>query len=193
MAKTKREILKENLLNAAESRIESDGLAALRARDVTKDAGCALGSLYNAYEDLDLLILAVNARTLGRLHATLQEAAAARQKPEDKLLALAMSYLDFAADNLTLWAALFDHRMPSNVPVPQWHLDNHTQLIGEIIGPLAQLYPDLDEATLTLRARTVFAATQGIVRLSLEGRFVALDPDSVRAELSAFLRQYLNG
>lgn len=193
MAKSKREILKEKILLAAEKRIETQGLAALRARDVTKDAGCALGSLYNAFEDLDLLILAVNSRTLARLHASLQSASASQASPEEKLLALALAYLDFGTENPNLWAALFDHRMQPGVPVPQWHLEEHVVLISEIISPLSQLSPNLDDDTLASRARTVFSAVHGIVKLSLEGRFVALDPESVRTELSEFVSQYLRG
>lgn len=193
MAKTKREILKENLLNAAESRIKQHGLAALRARDVTKDAGCALGSLYNAYEDLDLLILAVNSRTLACLHEALQNASASQAAPDEKLLALALAYLEFGTENPNLWAALFDHRMPTGVHVPDWHLEEHALLIAQVIDPLAQLSPALDEATLALRARTVFSAVHGIVKLSLEGRFVALDPNAVRSELSEFVLQFLRG
>ena len=193
MDKNKREILKENILNAAEKRMETQGLVALRARDVTKDAGCALGSLYNAFEDLDLLILAVNSRTIARLHASLKAASATQEDPKDKLLALALAYLDFGTENPNLWAALFDHRMQPGVSVPQWHLEEHVALIAEIIGPLSELSPDLDDDTLASRARTVFSAVHGIVKLSLEGRFVALDPDEVRVELSEFVSQYLWG
>ncbi len=106
MAESKREILKKKILDAAEKRIESQGLAALRARDITKDARCALGSLYNAFEDLDLLILAVNSRTLARLHASLQNAPASQEAPKAKLLALALAYLNFGTENRNLWAAL---------------------------------------------------------------------------------------
>lgn len=193
MAKNKKEILKEKILNAAESRMKAQGLTALRARDVTKDAGCALGSLYNAYEDLDLLILAVNSRTLARLYASLKDASIAQFAPRDKLLALALAYLDFATANPNLWAALFDHRMQPDTAVPQWHLEEHALLIAEVIGPLSQLSPKLDGDALAARARTVFSAVHGIVKLSLEGRFVALDPDLIRTELSEFVSQYLQG
>ncbi|TIW14977.1 MAG: hypothetical protein E5V70_05110 [Mesorhizobium sp.] len=41
----------------------------MRARDITADAGCALGALYTAFADLDKLILHVNSATLARLGA----------------------------------------------------------------------------------------------------------------------------
>lgn len=76
--KTKREEqrddLKKRLVDAAEARIAAGGLSGLKARDVTADAGCALGALYNVVEDLDRLILLVNSRTLARLGAALKAA-----------------------------------------------------------------------------------------------------------------------
>jgi len=193
VATSKREILKKKILIAAEKRIEMQGLAALRARDVTKDAGCALGSLYSAFDDLDLLVLAVNSRTIARLHLSLKAASASQEGPKDKLLSLALAYLDFGTGNPNLWAALFDHRMQTGVPVPQWHLEEHVALVAEIVRPLSELCPDLDDHTLASQARTVFSAVHGIVKLSLEGRFVALDPDEVQVELSKFVSQYLQG
>ena len=62
-----RDDLRKRLVDAAEARIASQGLAALKAREVTADAGCALGALYTAFDDLDRLILQVNSRTLVRL------------------------------------------------------------------------------------------------------------------------------
>ncbi|MDP1576936.1 MAG: hypothetical protein Q8L76_09260 [Cypionkella sp.] len=44
-----------------------------KARNVTADAGCALGAMYTAFEDLDWLILQVNARILARLGAALRQ------------------------------------------------------------------------------------------------------------------------
>ena len=73
----KRDDLRERLVAAATARIARSGLAGLRARDVTSDAGCALGALYTAFEDLDGLIYAVTARTLAALEHALREAVAA--------------------------------------------------------------------------------------------------------------------
>ena len=61
----RREDLKGRLIEAAQARIQSSGLAGLRARDITADAGCALGALYTAFADLDDLILHVNSDNAG--------------------------------------------------------------------------------------------------------------------------------
>lgn len=189
----KREDLKSRLLNAATKRIESDGLSALRARDVTTDAGCSLGGLYTVFQDLDMLILAVNSRTLLRLGEKLKAAIEIQTSPEDKLVALAQAYLTFALENLPLWSAAFEHRMPQDWDVPDWHIEEHAVLIEHIIAPLGELQPNLDEAALALRARTLFSAVHGVVKLSLEDRFVAVQPSKLQTELSILVRLLTTG
>ena len=182
----KREGVKAALIEAARTRISMHGLAGLRARDVTADAGVALGSLYNAFQDLDELVLHVNSITLGQLGAALGDAAMSAGGPEDRLRALARGYLHFALENRTLWAALFEHRMPEGRAVPDWHLAEHAVLFRHIVEPLAQLEPDLPEEQLILRARTAFAAVHGIVAISIEERFIGLPKDQLEAELDRF-------
>ena len=184
MAETKRDVLKRTLVDVAETHIRIRGLSALRARDVTKEAGCALGSLYNVFEDIDLLVLAVNSRTLTRLDRALATALAQAPAPSDQMQSLAHAYLTFAMDNRHLWAALFDHRMPESQTIPDWHLKEHETLFSRLMAPIGQLSPSLDEQTCALRARTIFSAVHGIVKLSLEDRFVALHPDALDSELS---------
>ena len=188
----KRENLKKRLLDAAEARIAKQGLTGLRARDVTADAGCALGGLYTAYEDLDMLILTVSSRTLGRLGAALEVAAAGQSTPEARLEALALAYMDFAMQNRNLWFALFDHNMVSR-EIPDWHYAEHEVLIRYIMGPLHQLQPRMTPDGLALRARTLFSAVHGIVRLSLEDRFAAAKPHELATEISTFVQQMVAG
>ena len=95
----RREDLRDRLLKAATARIEAGGLEGLRARDVTADAGCALGALYNAFADLDELIMHVNSATLKPLEASVAEVVRRRADPGETLKALALGYLAFAREN----------------------------------------------------------------------------------------------
>src|ERR1700674_5492333 len=63
--------LRTRLIDAAERTIAEKGLAALRARDLAQEAGCAVGTIYNVFEHLDGLILCVGSRTLVMLDAAL--------------------------------------------------------------------------------------------------------------------------
>lgn len=189
----KKEELKERLIHAAEVRIVNNGLAGLKARDVTSDAGCALGALYNAFEDLDRLILEVNSRTLKRLGSALRDSVPAGAGPVEVFQALAQAYVDFACDNTQAWSALFDHRLPEGVEMPDWHRQDHAVLIEQIIAPLAVMRPDLSPEARILRARTIFAAVHGVVRLAMEGRFVGVPRESLSSEVSALVTAMTRG
>ncbi|UVK39834.1 TetR/AcrR family transcriptional regulator [Mesorhizobium sp. AR10] len=189
----RREDLRCRLIEAAQARIQSSGLGGLRARDITADAGCALGALYTAFADLDELILHVNSATLARLGAALREEVTSAVEPRAKLKALAKAYLGFARDNRTLWVALFEHRMAPGVPVPEWHLAEHAVLIQHLVQPLAALRPAADTPELLARARTLFSAVHGIVAISLEDRFIGLAPTDLESELLNFVDLLVTG
>lgn len=189
----KREELRERLILAAEARIEASGLAALRARDITGDAGCAVGALYTAFKDLDDLIVHVNSRTLARLGASLDGQLQGADAPRSRLQALARAYFFFARDNQALWRALFEHRMVPGNEVPAWHQAEQAVLIQELVEPLAILRPALATPELLARARTLFSAVHGIVSISLEERFVGLAPSHLENELRLFVDALVTG
>src|SRR5690242_9833006 len=105
----KREDLKARLIEAARRRIAENGLANLRARDVTQDAGCALGGLYTAFRDLDELVLHVNSETLAMLEQELVTELADQHDPGMQLRILAHGYMNFALGHRNLWTSLFEH------------------------------------------------------------------------------------
>jgi AcrR family transcriptional regulator len=183
----RREDLRDRLLKAATARIEAGGLKGLRARDVTADASCALGALYNAFADLDDLIMQVNSATLKRLEASVAQVVARKADAGDTLKALALGYLAFARSNYPLWRAIFEHRLPDDASAPQWQLAEHEMLIDLIAVPLSGLRPDMSERQLRIRSRTLFAAVHGIVAISLEGRFVGLPGPELDAEIGRFV------
>ena len=188
----KRDALREKLIESAENQMKINGLTGLRARDITKDAGCALGGLYTAFGDLDDLVLHVNARTLDRLGAAL-EAAVGDHPPEKALLTIALEYAHFAQENRALWDALFDHKSAKGEPAPDWFKDHQRAVMQRVVTPLHILQPKLPEADLHLRARTYFSAIHGIVSISLQGRFVGLPGDHLDAEISRFVGYILAG
>ncbi len=188
----KREALRKSLIDAAATRIKEGGLAAFRARDVAADVGCALGTIYTVFQDLDDLILQVNAQTLQALGRSLAPASES-DDPKAALTALAQGYARFAAQNLNRWNALFDHRMADGGPSPDWLLAHHSTLLQLLEAHIAKLTPDLSGEALNLRARTWFGAVHGIVSISLQKRFLGLPEDRLMEELEVFVSQVATG
>ncbi|MCA3502318.1 MAG: TetR/AcrR family transcriptional regulator [Rhodobacter sp.] len=188
-----RDTLRHRLIDAAEQRIGEQGLAGLKARQVTADAGCALGALYNAFADLDDLVLHVNARTLDRLAAAFAGAYRAGESAEETIAVLARTYVRFALENRLLWSAVFALALPEGRSAPDWYVVRYRALIDQIADPLAKLRPDLSPDELQLRARTLFAAVHGVVRLFLEARFLAVPQDRITPEVAALVKAMTRG
>jgi AcrR family transcriptional regulator len=182
--------LKTRLVDAAEAEIAEKGLSGLKARVVTQRAGCALGGLYTAFDDLDMLVVQVNSRTLQRLGAAL---VAPDGGPLQVTLALADAYAVFALQNKRLWSALFEHRLPEGIEMPDWHRQEYEELIARIGAPLRALRPDLPHQAVALRLRTLFGAVHGVVELALQGRLVGLPEPVLRAEVAAMVTAMVLG
>jgi len=179
----RRDQLRERVLDAAEAAICAQGLSGLKARDVAKAAGCALGAIYMVFADLDELILSVNARTLARLEAAL----AAAEPSGDALLTLARVYLDFASREEPRWRALFEHRLPPQKPLPEWYARERDRLFVLLEAPLGRLLPQEPKERLRQRARTLFSAVHGVVLLGLDEKLAATTRGGLETELSRLI------
>jgi len=165
----RRAALRDALIEHAERRITSDGLKNLRARDLAKDAGCALGAIYNVFGDLNDLVLAVNARTFHRLGAAVAEALSdAPQDATKQLIVMSHAYHHFAAQNFNAWRALFDIERPAGEAAPDWYLSEMGQLFAYIDAPLSVIFPDHSQQDRALLTKALFSSVHGIVLLGLD-------------------------
>jgi AcrR family transcriptional regulator len=174
--------LRQVLLAAAESVIEAHGLAELRARDLAKTAGCSLGAIYNVFADLDGLILDVNANTLRAIDHSMRDIYEA--DPVQKFQRLADAYVSYAVANRLRWDALFSHRLPEDVPAPDWFLELQNTAFSHIEGPLEALRPGLDPLARGLLGRSIFAAVHGMVALGLDRRLAQTDLPGLRGQIA---------
>ena len=185
---------RDALIVAAEESIAKGGLAALKTRDLAQRIGVANGAVYNLVEDVDELILRVGSRTLARLDAALTAAEGdGGTAPVDVLVRIAVAYCDFAAENLELWRALFEHRMARGKPIPEWAIEEQMNLFRHIYHPLAALFPKRSAAELGVTARSLFSAVHGMVALGLEQKLIAVPLDALREEIAIIVRAMVSG
>jgi AcrR family transcriptional regulator len=190
----RREKLRSELILAAERSIAAKGLSGLKTRELAREIGCANGAVYNLVEDMDELILRVGSRTLARLDAALTEAESkGSTSPGETLVRIAVAYCDFAANNLELWRALFEHRMTPGKPIPDWAISEQMDLFRHIYRPLAALFPQRSAAELGVTARSLFSAVHGMVLLGLEQKLSAVPVDALRNEITAIVKAMVTG
>jgi len=186
--------LRQRLVEAAETRMERDGLRALRARDLAGDAGCSLGAIYNVFDDLNALIMAVNGRTFRQLGVVVAQSVtrAEAKSANERLILMSNAYLGFASDHNNLWRALFDLQMPLDGMVPDWYLQELGELFAHIAAPLAEIFPDKNPRDLDLMTRALFSSVHGIVWLGLGRRISGVPIERVQEMIAALLNQVGN-
>ncbi|MCK1362414.1 TetR/AcrR family transcriptional regulator [Bradyrhizobium sp. 199] len=190
----RREKLRSDLFLAAERMIADRGLSGLKTRDLAREIGCANGAVYNLVADMDELILRVGSRTLHRLDQALSAAVPRGEAmPQQTLVRVALAYCDFAAENLQLWRALFEHRMEADKIVPDWSVEDQMQLFRHIYQPLATLFPKRSPEELGITARSLFSAVHGMVALGLEQKLVAVPLPALREEIARLVRAMIDG
>jgi AcrR family transcriptional regulator len=186
---------REELILAAERSMSAGGLAGLKTRELAREIGVANGAVYNLVEDMDELILRVGSRTLARLDAALTaaESDGAPASPRETLVRIAVAYCDFAAENLELWRALFEHRMAPGKPVPDWAISEQMDLFRHIYRPLAELFSERTPTELGVTARSLFSAVHGMVLLGLEQKLIAVPVIELRKEIAVIVGAMIDG
>ena len=176
--------LKARMLQIAERILEEEGLAALQARRVAKEADCAVGTLYNIFNGLDGLILAANSQTLHSF-GRMAEAAMRRSRGgsvEDQLMALALAYLDFAIAHRKRLIAVFDHQMvETEAEVPAPYRADQDRLFALIEAPLTQQLADASARAMA--ARAMFAAVHGIVAMAIDRKLGPFDAQATERQV----------
>ncbi len=186
----RRKALRNALIDIAEKRIVDGGIDAVKARDLAREANCATGAIYNVFDDLQDIVIAVNMRTFARLGRRVAQSVedAADASPTDQLIGMSRAYLQFASDHPRLWRTLFDLQMSVTSDVPDWYLQELARLFGFISAPLARIFPEKSDTEIELLTRTLFSSVHGIVLLGLENRISAVPRDQLEDMIALLLR-----
>ncbi len=160
-----REELRGLALVATRTIVAHDGVGALSTRKVAKEIGYSVGTIYNLYENLDDLIVHLNADTLDRLFSDL-DAVATQGVPETDLLSMAEAYIAFTQRNLNLWNSLFDHHLPPGQELPDWYAPKVERLLSLIERIIAPEFTAAEVQECRNAARVLWSALHGICSLA---------------------------
>ncbi|NJO38189.1 MAG: TetR/AcrR family transcriptional regulator [Rhizobiales bacterium] len=188
-----RDRISKDVLKTAEGIIALRGLGALNAREVAQGAGIAVGTLYNIYGSLDLLIQQVNARTLDRLCARLETEAARAEGPEERMAAMARAYIDFADEQPLVWRAVFDHQPAGESARADWYSASIERIAALAIAILNPIFPG-DQRRAARRAATIiWSGVHGICALAQGGNLRHVTHADPRRLAEDLARGYLAG
>ncbi len=115
-----REKLKQVVLDHAFQTLKEKGVAEIRIRSLAKASDCAVGSIYNLFDDLDDILFHLNLRALKELfymlHTNLEDGIKAHLSIEEILPRLGWVYIDFGRENYHLWKSIFESAPASKIP-----------------------------------------------------------------------------
>ena len=188
-----REEIREMALEAAENIVVEHGLEGLSARKVATAIGYTVGTLYLVFENIDDLILQINARTLDRLYARLADAQVSAQDARDWLLRLGQVYIQFADEDPHRWSMIFEHRLAEGRDLPAWYqqkIERMFAIVEEALKPMADRRPQRE---VSQAARVIWGSVHGICILALGDRLGVAGVDSVQDLTESLISNYLVG
>ena len=193
----RRHDLREALVAVARRVVAEHGYAALRAREIAAEVGCAVGAIYNVFPDLDALILAVKSQTLDAVQQDVVEKLGedhSRTPAEGRrrLLASAGVYLEFAQSQRRLWMSAFEHSSP-DTPALAAYMVRLDAIFANVERPLAALLPDMAPEPRRWLARALFSAVHGVVQLGLDQKLGVISPETLRWQVETVLGAALDG
>ncbi|MEM8838459.1 MAG: TetR/AcrR family transcriptional regulator [Pseudomonadota bacterium] len=185
-----REELRRLVLDASRKIVEKEGFRGLRARQIARDIGYTIGTLYNIFEDLDDLVMHMNGETLDALYDTCSDLELTGDPIAD-LDRLAHNYLEFTQSHAKLWNAVFEHKLPEDRPVPDWFSEKVSMLLAVIERAIAPLFAKEDPEALHQHARILWMSLFGMTSLESTGRLLEGETSMILAR--TLIRTYVDG
>ena len=123
-----REQLADMAVAAAAMLAERDGLRGVTARGVAREIGYTVGTLYNVFDNLDDVLLHMNAATMDALYEHVT-AVPVDADPEQALRTLARRYLEYVREHPRLWSAVIEFEPHAGAPAPEWYAAKAQRLV----------------------------------------------------------------
>lgn len=180
-------------LAAAEQIIVEQGPGGLTARKVAGEIGYTVGTLYLVFENLDDLIMHINARTLDRLHQIMTDVETQNLAPEDRPIRLGQIYIHFAYSDPHRWTLIFEHRPTGDRPTPEWYVEKVMRMFAVVEETIQPLAPRRSESEISEAARALWAGIHGICILGITQKLGDVGEDSVQNLARSLMVNYLSG
>lgn len=164
-----REGLRALIIDSASRHMAEVGLSRFSSRQVAKDIGYSVGTIYNVFDNLDRLLIAVNTRTFVLWAADVERALASGGG--DRLETLVMSYFAFARTHRNLWRAIYAHGIPQDMELEPADHETRGRLTSLIGGQVSLLLPERDAGSVASLTRSMIAIVHGHCSMEDDGAY----------------------
>ncbi|WP_404712249.1 TetR/AcrR family transcriptional regulator [Sphingomonas sp. MMS24-J13] len=177
------------ILSGGQALLAEVGYARFSAREVAKRIGYSIGTIFNVFGSHDALLTALNSGTFVLWAEALRTKLA--EAGHDRIAALVEGYFDFAEGNPNLWMAIYDHRLPPDVELPEDYRRLRAGLTGIIEAEIARTLPHTPADRIPALTRSLVATVHGHCAFALTGTFRLLGERDPRAAALARVRETL--
>jgi AcrR family transcriptional regulator len=125
------------------------------------------------FGSLDLLMLAVKARTLDLWSDAIEEALVGAAD-KDRIDVLVRTYFAFAQQHRHSWAAIYEHHLPEGADWPDWYEAAQARLLSLMVTEVARVLPADRQTDVPALANSLLASVHGHCVFALNGTFAAL-------------------
>lgn len=184
-----REELKELIITAAWQIIETEGASGLTARKLATAIGYAPGTIYNLFQSMDALYLAINKIILGKLHDVLSSPAChdPNKTPIENMKHMAYLYRGFAQDHKQHWLMLFTHSLTDGHGIPEWYQDEITTLFSPLENLLRPYFANDQSRELKMATRVLWSSVHGLCFLEETGKIALIDDGETAPNMASYL------
>lgn len=164
--------LRELIVAEGHRQMAEHGFARFSARQVAREIGYSVGTIYNLFPSLDHLLVAINTRTFALWSEFVRQRLEGAK--DDRIAVLVQAYFDFAREHTNLWMAIYDHRLPPGMPLPAEDDQTRRELTLIVIRELAALLPGRSDWEVERLARSLIATVHGHCTYALNGSFALM-------------------
>ncbi|HMQ10403.1 MAG TPA: TetR/AcrR family transcriptional regulator [Oligoflexia bacterium] len=194
-----REELSQLAIQIGHEMMALKGYREFSIRQVAKNMGYTVGTIYNLFGSYNQFVLRVNAMTLDKLYHFVSETKATDFPPataypgrnQKNIKELAKAYIDFAHKNFHAWTALFEFNLPQGEVLPNYYQAKIHKLFDLVEQSLVD--HTLDQEHAQSMAKVIWASIHGICQLGLTGKLEAVGAESIGQMTDLLINQVLVG
>lgn len=168
-----RDELEALILDAGQGLMAEAGYGRFSAREVAKRIGYTVGTIMHVFGNVDTLVMAINSRTFTLWAEWLEDRLGDAVGP-DRINALVQGYFDFAEANPNLWAAIYEHRLPAGMEMPERLVSERVRLTGIIAREIEAVLPEKARGEAVRLARSLIATVHGHCSFAIGGSFALM-------------------
>ncbi len=186
-----RDELQSMAIEATRAIISREGIEGVSARKVAHKIGYTVGTLYQAFDNINELILHANAFSLSELLRTLNQAYQKYSQPEQRLAAMAITYLQYAQNHRNHWAAIFLYSIPKDFPLPDWYQARVDALFALVENALRPLAPHSSSQQIKTASSVLWSSVHGICILHIDDKLFSNKNNSPKELINSLIHHYL--